>query len=102
MAEAFPLTEAGIDTSEDTLEVENQPFDPKSNAFGVKVTTRRKKRLRPISDNPSPRGDKPPQPGFNSNPIQFNQSVPPSVEKLALKGQVSNSPELSAKHYEQK
>ena len=69
--------------------------DPKSSARTKRLATKRKKRLRTKTDTPSPQGVKTPQPGFNANPIQFNPSIPPSVEKLAKQGQVSNSPFLN-------
>jgi hypothetical protein len=98
MAEAFPLTEAGINTTEDTPVVESSPpLNPKSVARTQRLAKRRNKRSRPITNTPSPQGVKPPQPGFNFNlnPIQFNPIIPPSVEKLAKQGQVSNSPFLN-------
>ena len=90
MAESLPLTESGLDISEDTLDVENPSSDSESDAT-------RKRKIRSSTGSPSPHGEKPPQPRFNSNPIQLkgDLGVPPSVEKLALQGQVSNSPFLN-------
>ena len=90
MAESLPLTESGLDNPEDTIDVENQSSDSESEAT-------RKRKIRSSTGSPSPHGEKPLQPKFNSNPIQLKSDfgVPPSVEKLALQGQVSNSPFLN-------
>ena len=90
MAESLALSESGLDKPEDIPEVENQFSDPESEAT-------RKRKIRSSTGSPSPHGEKPLQPKFNSNPIQLKGDfgVPPSVEKLALQGQVSNSPFLN-------
>ena len=90
MAESLSLTESGLDNPEDIIDAENQYSDSESEAT-------RKRKIRSSTGSPSPHGEKPLQPKFNSNPIQLKSDfgVPPSVEKLALQGQVSNSPFLN-------
>ena len=91
MAESLALTESGPLKPEEISEGETLDSDPDTEAS--------RKRGRPSTDSPSPCGEKPPQPqrfkGLNKVPYPDSEpTVPPSVEKLALKSQVSNSPFL--------
>jgi hypothetical protein len=101
MAEAFPLTKAGINSTKDTPVARSSPpliLKTSDRAQRAERAEKRKnKRSRPTTNTPSPKGSKPPQPGFNPNlkPIQLNPGIPPSVEKLAKQGQVTNSPFLN-------
>ena len=91
MAESLALSESGLDKPEDIPEGENQFSDPESEAT-------RKRKIRSSTGSPSPKGENPPQPQrvYNRNLSKISDfGVPPSVEKLALQGQVSNSPFLN-------
>ena len=93
MAESLALSESG-------------PLEPKEKSKGETLDFNNdieesKKRGRPKSDSPSPCSEKPLQPkpkrseGRKIIPYRDSEStVPPSVEKLALSNQVSNSPFL--------
>ena len=91
MAESLALTESGPLKPEAISEGETLDSDPDTEAS--------RKRGRPSTDSPSPCSEKPPQPqrlkGLQIIPYKDSEpTVPPSVEKLALKSQVSNSPFL--------
>ena len=109
MAEAPPLTIAGnkptMDTpvagkSEDRVTLRTHPGKslPQRNKIvrDKRAEVRDNKRARPTTNTPSPKGPKPPQPAFK--PIQLKPSITSSVEKLAKKGQVTNSPFLTTVH----